>query len=111
MSAEDGTQPLLQVDDLAVTFQLSAHGWGWKSQVLRAVDGVSLQLRRGESLALVGESGSGKTTTGRAIFGLYRPARGSVRFDGVEVSTMRGAELKRFRARARIVFPRIHTRR
>ncbi len=104
MSAEDGTQPLLQVDDLAVTFQLSAHGWGWKSQVLRAVDGVSLQLRRGESLALVGESGSGKTTTGRAILGLYRPARGSVRFDGVEVSTMRGAELKRFRARAQMIF-------
>lgn len=104
MSAENDVKPLIQVDDLAVTFELAARSWRWKPQVLRAVDGVSFELRRGESLALVGESGSGKTTTGRALLGLYRPARGSVQFDGAEVSKLKGAALKRFRGRAQMIF-------
>jgi oligopeptide transport system ATP-binding protein len=104
MSAENGATPLVQVDDLAVTFELAARSWKWKPQMLHAVDGVSFALRRGESLALVGESGSGKTTTGRALLGLYQPARGSVRFDGVEVGRLKGAELKRFRGRAQMIF-------
>jgi oligopeptide transport system ATP-binding protein len=104
MSAGNGATPLVQADDLVVTFQLAARSWKWKPEVLRAVDGVSLEIRRGESLALVGESGSGKTTTGRALLGLYRPARGSVRFDGAEVSKLKGAELKRFRGRAAMIF-------
>ncbi|HZO77330.1 MAG TPA: oligopeptide/dipeptide ABC transporter ATP-binding protein [Solirubrobacteraceae bacterium] len=104
MSTENDARPLLEVDDLAVTFELAARSWRWKPQVLRAVDGVSFELRRGDSFALVGESGSGKTTTGRALLGLYRPARGSVRFDGAEVSKLKGAELKRFRSRAQMIF-------
>src|SRR5580700_1547617 len=93
VSSGNGASPLVEADDLAVTFELAARSWKWKPQVLRAVDGVSLEIRRGESLALVGESGSGKTTTGRALLGLYRPAEGSVRFDGAEVSKLKGAEL------------------
>jgi len=104
MPAENAPSPLIQVEDLAVTFELAAHSWRWKPQVLHAVDGVSFEVCRGESLALVGESGSGKTTTGRALLGLYRPARGSVRFDGEEVSKLKGAELKRFRGRAQMIF-------
>ena len=104
MSADNGAVPLVQVDDLAVTFELAARSWKWKAQVLHAVDGVSFEVRRGQSLALVGESGSGKTTTGRALLGLYRPARGSVRFDGAEVSALKGGELKRFRGRAQMIF-------
>jgi oligopeptide transport system ATP-binding protein len=104
MSAENGAPPLVQADDLAVTFELAARSWKWKPQVLHAVDGVSFEIRRGQSLALVGESGSGKTTTGRALLGLYRPAGGSVRFDGAEVSKLKGAELKRFRGRAQMIF-------
>ncbi len=96
--------PLVQVDDLAVTFEVSARNWGWKSSMLHAVDGVSFEIAKGESLALVGESGSGKTTTGRAILGLYRPANGSVRFDGEEVGTFKGSALKRFRKRTQMIF-------
>ena len=104
MSEENGAAPLVQADDLAVTFELAARSWKWKPQVLHAVDGVSFELQRGESLALVGESGSGKTTTGRALLGLCRPARGSVRFDGAEVTKLKGAELKRFRGRTQMIF-------
>ena len=100
----DGGAPLVRVEDLAITFSVSARTWGWKARVLHAVDGVSFELAKGESLALVGESGSGKTTTGRAIVGLYRPARGSVAFDGEEVSTLGGPALKRFRRRAQMIF-------
>ena len=69
--------------------------------MLRAVDGVSFEVTKGESLALVGESGSGKTTTGRAILGLYRPAHGSVRFDGEEVSKLSGQRCRHFAAARR----------
>ena len=102
--AEPGAAPLVEVNDLTVTFAVSARNWGWKPRVLRAVDSVSFEISRGESLALVGESGSGKTTTGRAILGLYRPANGSVRFDGEEVSKLKGSSLTRFRSRAQMIF-------
>ena len=104
--SSDGTDqtPLVQVDELAVRFDVSARNWGLSSRVLRAVDGISFEVAKGESLALVGESGSGKTTTGRAILGLYRPASGSVRFDGEEVSRLSGPALRRFRRRAQMIF-------
>jgi oligopeptide transport system ATP-binding protein len=97
-------EPLVVVEDLAITFEVAARSWGWKPQVLRAVDGVSFSIARGESLALVGESGSGKTTVGRALLGLYRPSRGSVRFEGIDVSTLKGDALKEFRRRSQMIF-------
>jgi oligopeptide/dipeptide ABC transporter ATP-binding protein len=99
-----GPDPLVQVEDLRVVFDVSARSWGGRSQRLHAVDGVSFDLARGESLAIVGESGSGKTTTGRALLGLYRPSTGTVRFDGEDVAELRGARLKRFRRRAQMIF-------
>jgi oligopeptide transport system ATP-binding protein len=104
MSATEHSTPLLAVDALSVAFAVAARTWAWRPQMLQAVDGVSLAIARGESFALVGESGSGKTTIGRAMLGLYRPSRGSVRYDGVDVSKLRGAELKRFRSRAQMIF-------
>jgi oligopeptide/dipeptide ABC transporter ATP-binding protein len=99
-----GPGPLVQVEDLRVIFDVSARSWGGRSQHLRAVDGVSFDIARGESLAIVGESGSGKTTTGRALLGLHRPTAGSVRFDGEDVAALRRARLKRFRRRAQMIF-------
>jgi oligopeptide/dipeptide ABC transporter ATP-binding protein len=96
--------PLVEVEDLAVTFEVAARNWGWRPQVLHAVDGVSFSINRGESLALVGESGSGKTTLGRALLGLYRPSRGYVHFDGTDVSTLKGPALTLFRRRSQMIF-------
>jgi oligopeptide/dipeptide ABC transporter ATP-binding protein len=71
---------------------------------IRAVDGVSLSIGRGETLGLVGESGCGKSTLGRAILRLIEPSSGRVVIDGVEVTTLDGAALRRFRKRAQIIF-------
>jgi oligopeptide/dipeptide ABC transporter ATP-binding protein len=96
--------PLVEVDSLVVAFDVAARSWGWRPTILRAVDDVSLIVERGESLAIVGESGSGKTTLGRAMVGLYRPTSGFVRFEGVDINTLRGADLKRFRRRSQMIF-------
>ncbi len=83
------TRPLLEVRDLAVRFALPASGrlFGSRSDEVRAVDGVSFTVDRGQTLGLVGESGCGKSTTGRALLQLLRPSAGSVVFDGAPIHT------------------------
>ncbi|HAL62471.1 MAG TPA: peptide ABC transporter substrate-binding protein, partial [Chloroflexi bacterium] len=71
---------------------------------IKAVDGVSFFIRRGETLGLVGESGCGKTTTGRAILQLYRPTGGEVLFEGKDLTKMKGEELRRMRRRMQMIF-------
>jgi oligopeptide/dipeptide ABC transporter ATP-binding protein len=71
---------------------------------VKAVDGVSFDVARGETLALVGESGCGKTTTGRAILRLVEPTDGSITFDGIDVRALKGEPLRRLRRRMQIVF-------
>jgi oligopeptide/dipeptide ABC transporter ATP-binding protein len=71
---------------------------------VKAVDGVSFVLARGETAGIVGESGCGKTTTARLVLRLERPSGGAVRFDGADISGLEGAALKQFRRRAQLVF-------
>lgn len=71
---------------------------------VKAVDGVDFDVYKGETLGLVGESGCGKSTTGRTILQLYRPTAGSVLFEGKELTTMRGNELRQMRRRMQIIF-------
>lgn len=71
---------------------------------VRAVDGLSLQIMRGETLALVGESGSGKTSLGRAILRLVEPVAGTVSFDGTDLLSLSGEPLRRMRRRVQVVF-------
>ena len=96
--------PLVEVKDLVKHFPI--HGGilqrtvGW----VQAVDGVSFEIRRGETLGLVGESGCGKTTVGRLLLRLLDPTSGSIKFDGVELTELKGAALRPFRRRMQIIF-------
>ncbi len=71
---------------------------------IKAVDGVSFFIRRGETLGLVGESGCGKSTTGRAILQLYRPTAGHVYFEGKDLTQLKGSELRHIRRRMQMIF-------
>ena len=71
---------------------------------VRAVDGLSFHVNRGETLGLVGESGCGKSTTGRAVLQLHRPTSGTVNFAGTELTQLKGGDLRRFRRRMQMIF-------
>jgi oligopeptide/dipeptide ABC transporter ATP-binding protein len=93
---------LLQAQGVSTVFPV---GRQWlRPQVLKAVDEVSLSVLEGETLALVGESGSGKTTLGRTLLRLVEPTAGSIRFDGVELTTLAPAGLRELRKQMQIVF-------
>ncbi|WP_318306022.1 ABC transporter ATP-binding protein [Amycolatopsis solani] len=87
-------EPLVSVRDLAKTFDGG----------IRAVDGVSFDIPRGQTLALVGESGSGKSTTARMVLRLETPSAGSISFDGADITSLAGQELRRLRRRMQIVY-------
>src|SRR5258706_10245064 len=101
-----GPPPLLTLDGVGRDFDVS-RPWlnrvieGTPGQLLHAVDDVSFEVRKGETLALVGESGCGKSTLARLIVGLYAPSRGRIEFDGVEISDP-AAHVKTARMRQRM---------
>jgi oligopeptide/dipeptide ABC transporter ATP-binding protein len=103
-ATETAVRPLLEVEDLVKYFEVRRGGLGRVRAAIRAVDGVSFTIERGETLGLVGESGSGKTTVGRSVLRLVEPTAGRVRFDGIDLSSLRGTALRSFRRRAQIVF-------
>ena len=92
--------PLLEVRDLKEHFDINV---GFlKTRPLKAVDGVSFSINRGETLGLVGESGCGKTTVGRTLLHLYKPTSGEIIYDGKEIKTK--ADILEFRKKATMVF-------
>ena len=94
----------LSVQDLVVRYPLRSGLFGGVKQWLSAVDGVSFDIRRGQTYGLVGESGCGKTTLGRALLRLVEPAAGRVVFDGQDVTTATSQTLRALRRRMQIVF-------
>jgi peptide/nickel transport system ATP-binding protein len=100
----DRRRPLLEVRDLKVHFPIRRGVFKRTVGHVRAVDGVSLAIRPGRTLALVGESGCGKTTAGKSILQLIRPTAGEVDFDGIPLTALRGDRLRRRRADFQIVF-------
>ncbi len=102
--AEHG-EVLLEVRDLEVYFPIKS-GVVFDRTVghVRAVDGVDLTIHRGETYGLVGESGCGKSTLGKAILNLETPTAGSVTFDGVDIASLKGEELRTQRQRFQMVF-------
>jgi oligopeptide/dipeptide ABC transporter ATP-binding protein len=95
---------LLEVRDLQKFFPIRSGFFSRHTGDVRAVDGVSFWLMKGETLGLVGESGSGKTTTGRTVLRLEEPTSGSAVFEGSDIFTMKSDELQKMRRRAQIVF-------
>ncbi len=95
---------LLEVRDLKTYFPVLGGLLRRTVGHVYAVDGVNLDIRRGETLGLVGESGCGKTTLGRTILRLETATAGTVRFDGQDVLALQGRELKRMRGRMQIIF-------
>ena len=95
---------LVRVTDLAVHFPVR-RGIGGRKAVVRAVDGVSLEVQPGETLGLVGESGSGKTTLGRAMLRLVRPTGGAVEFEGRDITRLGERELRPLRRRVATLRP------
>jgi len=98
-------ETLLLVDNLVKYFPIM-RGIIVQRQVgaVHAVDGVSFDIHKGETLGLVGESGCGKSTTGRTILQLYRPTSGSVIFDNVDLVKLKGEDLRRMRRRMQMIF-------
>ncbi len=95
---------VLEVRGLVKHFPVGGGLLGGPRGVVRAVDGVSFALRRGETLGLVGESGCGKTTTGRCILQLERPTSGSVVFEGRDLTTLSEADLRPVRRKIQVIF-------
>ena len=98
-------EPLLRVENLTVHFPVGRTGfWGRELQVVHAVDNISFEIRRGETLGLVGESGSGKSTTGHAILQKVKPTSGRIIFKGQDVTDVKGEELRKLRRHMQLVF-------
>ena len=107
--SEPSGKSLVEVQDLARYFDVS-RPWlnrvieGQPRQILKAVDGISFSIKRGETLALVGESGCGKSTVARLICGLYAPTRGKIIFDGVDMGSASPGQHASMRARLQMIF-------
>ena len=97
-------ETLLRVDDLVMHFPIYRGVFQRQVGAVRAVDGVSFEVRRGETLGLVGESGCGKSTTGRTILQLYKPTAGRVNFDGVDLVGLKGESMRKMRRKIQMIF-------
>jgi oligopeptide/dipeptide ABC transporter ATP-binding protein len=104
VTSGDGATPLVQVEDLVEYFPITGGVLQRKVGDVKAVDGVSFAVSRGETLGLVGESGCGKTTVGRVLLRLLEPTGGRITFDDKDITHLHGSDLKPIRRRMQIIF-------
>lgn len=98
------SEPLLKVENLSVHYDIGGGIFSAGGNTVKAVDGISFQIRRGEILGLVGESGSGKTTTGRAIIRLAPVSGGEILYDGVALKNLSARKFMPYRKRIQMIF-------
>ncbi len=96
--------PLVRADNISMQFQVGSSFLGGKRKTLKAVDNVSLMIRRGETFGLVGESGCGKTTLGRLLVRLYEPSEGSLHYDGQDITALKSRDLLPYRRKMQMIF-------
>ncbi len=104
MSAAANSETLLSVDGLKIHFPIHAGIFRRKVGAVKAVDGLTFDVRKGETLGLVGESGCGKSTAGRAVLRLYDPTAGTVSFKDVDLSSLSNSEMRAMRPRMQMIF-------
>ena len=99
------TENILELKNLTKYFPIKGHGiFSGTKGLVKAVDGVSLTVKRGETVGLVGESGCGKTTVGRTVMKLYEPTSGQIIFDGEDITNINRKEMKPVRSKMQMIF-------
>ena len=104
MAVEKAPEVILEVNNLSKWFQVSSGLFSWRKHVIKAVNGVSFKVNKGETLGIVGESGCGKTTLGRIILRLIEPTGGEINFMGEDFRKLEGKELREKRGMMQIIF-------
>ena len=102
--AAPAAAPLVEIEGLTLHFPIFAGILRRQVGSVKAVDGLSFDIRRGETLGLVGESGCGKSTTGRTLLRLYNPTAGHIRFNGQDISMLEGERLRSMRPKMQMIF-------
>jgi len=100
----NSTNPILDVQDIVKYFPVAGGFWSKPKSWIKALDGVSFQIHKGESFGLVGESGCGKTTLGRIILRLLEPSSGSIQLNGVEITCLNRREMRALRRDVQMIF-------
>jgi len=111
MDASDAradTTPLMRVENLKMHFPIHAGIFRRQVGTIKAVDGITFDIKRGETLGLVGESGCGKSTAGRVMLRLYEATEGKILLDGIDIAPFKGERLRKVRPRMQMVFQDPH---